>query len=228
MPQAINPPFSPWLLLRPAVRVLPDRIMHHVFAQSLRRFHRYYPGVATRLAEISGALFEMNIAEFPCSLYLSIDAGGNMRMQCNVHSGEPDVRVSGTFQGFVHMLEGTNDGDALFFSRSLHVEGDTEALLTLRNAMDSEDIDFSRLLIPSFLHGIAGRLGSPLGTLMHAAQEDLTMLADAIRGNVDHRCQAIEVKQQQNSQAIRQLELVLDKQDKRMQKLAEKASHAEA
>lgn len=34
------------------------------------------------------------------------------------------------------MIDGRYDGDALFFTRDLSVEGDTEAVVCLRNALD--------------------------------------------------------------------------------------------
>ena len=37
------------------------------------------------------------------------------------------------------MVDGHLDGDALFFSRELIVEGDTEAVVVLRNALDDLD-----------------------------------------------------------------------------------------
>ena len=40
-------------------------------------------------------------------------------------------------------MHGAFDGDALFFSRDLIIEGDTEAVLALRNAIDNEEIDLA-------------------------------------------------------------------------------------
>lgn len=37
------------------------------------------------------------------------------------------------------MIDGRYDGDALFFTRDLCVEGDTEAVVCLRNALDDVD-----------------------------------------------------------------------------------------
>jgi predicted lipid carrier protein YhbT len=45
------------------------------------------------------------------------------------------------------MVDGAFDGDALFFSRSLQVEGDMEALLALRNAVDDACIDLRRIAL---------------------------------------------------------------------------------
>ena len=37
------------------------------------------------------------------------------------------------------LIDGSLDGDALFFSRKLRVTGDTEAVVALRNALDDVD-----------------------------------------------------------------------------------------
>jgi predicted lipid carrier protein YhbT len=41
------------------------------------------------------------------------------------------------------MVHGALDGDALFFSRDIVIEGDTEAVLALRNAVDDAEIDLA-------------------------------------------------------------------------------------
>ena len=41
------------------------------------------------------------------------------------------------------MMHGSLDGDALFFSRDLVIEGDTAAGLALRNAIDDAELDLT-------------------------------------------------------------------------------------
>ncbi|HKK15551.1 MAG TPA: SCP2 sterol-binding domain-containing protein, partial [Gammaproteobacteria bacterium] len=52
---------------------------------------------------------------------------------------EFDARIAGTFLTLLDMIDGRLDGDALFFSRDLIVEGNTEAVVCLRNALDDMD-----------------------------------------------------------------------------------------
>jgi predicted lipid carrier protein YhbT len=42
----------------------------------------------------------------------------------------------------IGMTDGSYDGDALFFSRDIHVDGDMEAVVALRNAIDDSRVDF--------------------------------------------------------------------------------------
>ncbi|HTN62739.1 MAG TPA: SCP2 sterol-binding domain-containing protein [Devosia sp.] len=70
----------------------------------------------------------------------------------------PHALVSGPLPVLLSLLEGSLDGDAEFFSRALTVEGDMEAVLALRNALDDAGID-----LPSDLGAAAGPL-APLAT----------------------------------------------------------------
>lgn len=52
-----------------------------------------------------------------------------------------DARIAGRLSALLGLVHGAYDGDALFFSRDIVVEGDTEAVLALRNAIDDSEID---------------------------------------------------------------------------------------
>jgi predicted lipid carrier protein YhbT len=60
-----------------------------------------------------------------------------------------DVRIAGPLAALIGMLHGAFDGDALFFSRDIAIEGDTEAALALRNALDDAMIDVAAELTAS-------------------------------------------------------------------------------
>src|SRR5665647_845565 len=49
------------------------------------------------------------------------------------------AHITGTFLNLFELIDGSLDGDALFFSRKLRVTGDTEAVVALRNALDDVD-----------------------------------------------------------------------------------------
>lgn len=52
-----------------------------------------------------------------------------------------DARIAGRLSALLGMVHGMLDGDALFFSRDLLIEGDIEAVLALRNALDDAEVD---------------------------------------------------------------------------------------
>jgi O2-independent ubiquinone biosynthesis accessory factor UbiT len=64
-----------------------------------------------------------------------------------------DARIAGSFLRLLDMVDGRLDGDALFFTRDLMIEGDTEAVVCLRNALDD--------LEGSIADDIAGMFGPP-------------------------------------------------------------------
>ena len=77
-----------------------------------------------------------------------------------------DVRVEAPFAVLLELLQGLADGDALFFSREIQVEGDMEALLALRNALDDARID-----LVDDVFGKAGPLAPFLKTVMRHVTE---------------------------------------------------------
>ncbi|MCC7260876.1 MAG: SCP2 sterol-binding domain-containing protein, partial [Alphaproteobacteria bacterium] len=145
----VLPAFSPALLLRPLLRPVPLPLFRRTANLLLRRMHRQHPGVAARLVSIAGTSFLISAAEMPYAVRLEVAPDGRLCIPSHDISPEADVRVYGTVDGLFGMLEGERDGDALFFSRELKVEGDTEALLTLRNALDSEALHLAELLVPA-------------------------------------------------------------------------------
>jgi predicted lipid carrier protein YhbT len=68
-----------------------------------------------------------------------------------------DARIAGSFTTLLAIIDGRRDGDALFFSRDLVVEGDVEAVVTLRNALDDLDVPLAEDIAAS-----AGLLRPPL------------------------------------------------------------------
>jgi len=68
-----------------------------------------------------------------------------------------DVRVTGRLDDLVDLFEGNADGDALFFARAITIEGDTSAVLALRNAVDGEEIRLVSEMADQF-----GPFGMPL------------------------------------------------------------------
>ncbi|MEA1649069.1 SCP2 sterol-binding domain-containing protein [Nitrospirillum sp. BR 11164] len=68
------------------------------------------------------------------------------------------------------LLEGRVDGDSLFFSRQLMIEGDMEAVLILRNAVDGAGIALERDLaarLPRRLFTLGRRWYGEIDGLLH-------------------------------------------------------------
>jgi predicted lipid carrier protein YhbT len=86
-----------------------------------------------------------------------------------------EVRIAGPLAALLGLLHGAFDGDALFFSRDLAIEGDIEAVLALRNALDDAELD-----LVAEAAATLGPFAPPaerIGRLAAAAAEELTGVA---------------------------------------------------
>lgn len=109
-----------------------------------------------------------------------------------------DAIVSGNWLALVAMLEGRVDGDALFFSRALSFEGETDLVLAIRNAIDGAGIDLVAEIAamlgrgaPAFhrfapaMVGSLVRAGKALDALHAVALAPAMARCDEIAGELD-------------------------------------------
>lgn len=92
-----------------------------------------------------------------------------------MHASSPaaaDARIHGPLLALIGLVDSAHDGDALFFSREIAIEGDVECVLALRNAIDDAQIDLARETT-----AWAGPLATPLH---YAARAIATGFASAI------------------------------------------------
>lgn len=93
-----------------------------------------------------------------------------------------DARIAGPFAALIGMVHGAFDGDALFFSRDIVIEGDTEAVLALRNAIDDAEMDLAAEMAATF-----GVEGTPVEKLARALLPSVSRLTGVALTRVD-RC----------------------------------------
>ena len=79
--------------------------------------------------------------------------------------GEGTARIAGPLAALLGLVHGAYDGDALFFSRDLVIEGDTAAALALRNAVDDAELDLSEEIA-----SMSGPFAAPLQKIMAFAE----------------------------------------------------------
>ena len=111
-----------------------------------------HPELRDRLGKHADAVFLIDLTDLPILFRVQPSAQHPVKALRRPASCQADVRIRARLAAFLSMLHGVQDGDALFFSRDLAIEGDTEAVLALRNAVDAAEIDlladFSRLFGP--------------------------------------------------------------------------------
>lgn len=141
-----------------AVAPLPLAPLQPLLALMLHRIGRLYPDLYGRLGEHADKRFGIDPTDLPFALLLEPSLRQPRLRAVRALPARLDASIRGPLVGLVGMAEGTLDGDALFFSRILWVEGDVAAALALRNAIDDARIDFGAVML--------GPLGQRLGQVL--------------------------------------------------------------
>lgn len=115
----------PLPVLQPALR----RIASHVV--------RERPELFDRLGPHHNKCFLLDPTNLPFAVVLRPNPDHVvMKAVRRDRSVQHDACIRGSFLTLLDMVDGRLDGDALFFSRKLRVTGDTDAVVSLRNALD--------------------------------------------------------------------------------------------
>ena len=116
-----------------------------ILSRVVRRIATRHPEMFARIAPYQKADFLIVPAELPFALHLRPDPDAPL-MRAVPKSPLPpsDARIEGSFFLLLNLVDGESDGDAAFFSRDLTISGNTEAVVSLRNALDDMDGCFAQ------------------------------------------------------------------------------------
>jgi O2-independent ubiquinone biosynthesis accessory factor UbiT len=179
-------PLSPVLFADLALRPLPPVLLRPFLDIAMAVMQDRHPDVFARLEDLDGVTVIIDPVDLPLRFQLCLDtpASGLRAIGPNDDAGEPAATIRGPLAVLIDLLEGRLDGDAAFFSRDLAFEGNTEVVVTLRNAIDSGEIDLKE----DFL-SVLGLLQTPArfaldtaNALMKRAASDLGSLRMAVLG----------------------------------------------
>jgi predicted lipid carrier protein YhbT len=132
-------------MIQAAIRPLPLAPLDPLLGLVLRAVLRRHPAVFDRLGGHAQKRFGLQPTDLPFALVLAPrPESPRISAVRSLPRHGLDARISGPLRALVALAEGEMDGDALFFSRTLAVEGDMEAVVALRNAMDGEGLDLVR------------------------------------------------------------------------------------
>lgn len=114
------------------------------------------PEILERLGPHRDTRFLIDPVDLPFALLLR-PMPGDLVLRACIRSEVPahDARIVGKLLDLVRLIDCEEDGDAMFFSRGLSISGDTEAVVTLRNALD--DVEGSIAARVADLLGPPGR-----------------------------------------------------------------------
>lgn len=103
-----------------------------------------HPSLFARLGTHAATTFLIDPVDLPFALLLlPTRIGRRVELARRDRPAAWNARIAGPLAALIGLVHGAYDGDALFFSRDLTIEGDTEAVLALRNAIDDAEIDLS-------------------------------------------------------------------------------------
>lgn len=127
-----------------AARPLPLAPLTLMLTALARQLMRRHPGLQRRLGEHAHRRFLLDLTDLPFLLLLE-PGSATPRVTAFSRRRAPahETRIAGLTAVFLGMMHGSLDGDALFFSRDLVIEGDTAAGLALRNAIDDAELDLT-------------------------------------------------------------------------------------
>jgi len=175
--QKMTPPLSPILFAGMALRPVPRVLLQAVLDVVMMIVRRRHPDIFERLGELENPTFLIDPIDLPHVFELFPDTQAP-RLVVHGRGRAPSCKavIRGPLTALLDLLQGRIDGDALFFSRDLSIEGDTEAVVALRNAVDGAEID-----IDGDIRALFGPLARPLAGLKRIADGIVSRVASDLR-----------------------------------------------
>lgn len=130
--------------LLPSAGALPLGVF---LTHSIRALARRNPRLFDRLGEHRTASFLVDPTDLSFAFLMVPDAErAEVRVVGKRDSVASDVTIRGPLLMLLGLLDGSLDGDALFFHRVISVQGRTDAVLALRNTLEDADLKPADLL----------------------------------------------------------------------------------
>jgi predicted lipid carrier protein YhbT len=173
-------PLTPALLAGLAVRPLPPAALQPLLTLAMAALVRRHGEAFARLGSLGDCVFLVDPVDLPVEFLLrpGTDPPSLTALRGGASGIAPTATIRGPLLSLIDLLEGRVDGDALFFSRDLAVAGDTEAILTLRNALDGAGIDLAETVASMLgpFEALQETLLSPLARRCDAQAAELAEL----------------------------------------------------
>ena len=159
-----------------AASVLPVKPLAFLLSRLAASVADGRPGLADRLGTYAGKTIAVTPADLDLVFLVTFQSGKPAVEVVRTHEfWRSDARVSGPLLALIDLVEGRTDADALFFSREITIEGDMEAVLALRNALDAEGLD---LMAEAFRP-----LGPLAGGMSRAGRNALQLFRDRLKAH---------------------------------------------
>ncbi len=178
-----TPPFSPILMGGLLLRAVPPELVQPVAERLARRLQDRHPDIFERLAPLGPRVFAIDVTDLPWLFVLSVaDGEGHVEVRAKSDETNADSTIHAPLKVLFGLLDGSIDGDAMFFTRDLTYEGDTEAVVALRNALDGADVDFIADIASAFgpFEGAAQSLAEKALAGFARAESDFAALNESL------------------------------------------------
>lgn len=206
------PPLTPALLAGVAMRPLPPVLLQPFLDIAMAVLSRHHPDLLAHFADTEETTFLIDPVDLPFRFLLRLSKAPRLRAIAKDTPPDMDMAPTATIQGplavLIRLLEGRLDGDALFFSRDLMVEGNMEAVVMLRNAVDGAGID-----LLDDLSSVFGPLSRPARLVAGGAarvfarmERDLENLRNTVCAPVDEHCKAQDAEIGRLREAVEKLQ----------------------
>ncbi|MBD1549633.1 ubiquinone anaerobic biosynthesis accessory factor UbiT [Roseibium aggregatum] len=130
---------------------LPRAPMEEILSRLIRNLIARRPDLMTRLGETAEVPIAVVPDDLPHAFHLSLDRyNPRVRIVDKERVKDASAVIRAPFLVLLGLLDGTFDGDAVFFSRSLRIEGRMDHVLALRNTLEEAD------LTPAEFAGLTG------------------------------------------------------------------------
>ncbi|MDH5771624.1 MAG: SCP2 sterol-binding domain-containing protein [Rhodospirillaceae bacterium] len=191
-----SPPLSPVFIAGLIARPLPLLLLQPAVSAAFAVLMRRYPNLFDRLSGFGDPVFIIDPTDLPIVFELNINPRRPRLYVSRQGSTNASATIRGPLLALVDLMEGRVDGDALFFSRVLAVEGNTEMVVALRNAIDDASIDIRGDILKSL-----GPMATParavfkLGDVAYSRlSEDLDLLAASLSASQANKTKAGDPK----------------------------------
>lgn len=215
------PPLSPVLVAGIALKAMPLSVLNPLLEKALQVMINRHRDVFERLRCLENVTFAIDPTDLPFVFILAPDLDApELKAVYSLEDADVTASIHGSFIALTMLLEGSVDGDALVFSRDLVIEGDTEAVLTLRNAVDGGNIDIKQDLASAFgpLSIVASKAADGVISLVGRAGDNMELLQDALISRVVQLTDA-------HSAQLEDLEEQVEAIQKQIKKLKKRPSH---
>ena len=134
------------------VAPLPRLPIELLLSELIRRLVRRRPDLLRRLGAVANVPIAVVPDDLPHAFVMSLNPERPSVKLCDKSRiASADAIIRAPLLDLLGVLDGTYDGDALFFSRDLRVEGKTDYVLALRNTLEDAE------LTPAEFAGLSGR-----------------------------------------------------------------------